>query len=84
MKDTAMRMNHQTTAFHKHLFLHDSSVAIAPSSLSGAHNRTYLASAYAFAQIHPWGTSDMPETLYEIVALKTMKLKESNHGNEIK
>lgn len=79
-----MRTNHPPTASQKPFFLHDCSVAIAPSSLSGAHNRAYLASAYAFAQIHPWGTSDRLGTLYGIVVLKTMKGKESNHDNEIK
>lgn len=46
-----MRTNHQTTAFSKHLFLHDTSVAVTPLSLSGAYNRAYLASAYAFVKL---------------------------------
>ena len=46
-----MRMNHQTTGFHKPLFLHNTSVAVAPLPLSGAHNRAYLVSACGFAQI---------------------------------
>ena len=38
-----MRTNHQITAFQKPIFLHDSSVAVVPSSLSGAYNTAYTA-----------------------------------------
>ena len=54
----------------KNSFLHDSSVAIAPSSLTGAYNTVYLATALrASAQIPSLrlGTSDTPETLSEIM-----------------
>jgi len=38
-----MRTNHQIMAFQKPIFLHESSVAVAPSPLSGAHNTAYTA-----------------------------------------
>ena len=64
-----MKRNHQTTtAPQEPLFLHDSSVAIAPSSSPfglGAYNRAYLA-LLRFAQIPLRRTSDPIGTLYEI------------------
>jgi hypothetical protein len=50
-------------------FAHDTSVATAPSSLSGAYNRVYLATAEASAQIPLRGTSDTLGTLDEISSL---------------
>ena len=53
----------------KNSFLHDSSVAIAPPSLTGAYNTVYLATALrASAQIPSLrlGTSDTPITLSDL------------------
>jgi hypothetical protein len=47
-----MQTSYQTTAFHKPLFLYDTSVTVALSSLAGAYNRAYLATVLrTFAQI---------------------------------
>lgn len=76
-----MRTNHQTTALQKPLSLHDSSVAIAPSSslrsghLTGGHLAHFV--ALIRPNLHRFApqTSDTHQTLYEMSIFKGVKIK---------